>query len=197
MDIRKNLKGLIFDLDGTLMELKVNWLKLRNKIETNTDQKFDTFNTLFEDKVLFSNKKISDMIEKAEIKGVRDGIILPEVKSTLKLLKNYYKIAIVTRNGRKSALAALKKLHISESILVAREDVNNLKPHPEAIQLAIKKLKLANKNVIIIGDTIHDVEAARRLNIPCIVIFNNNLEYVPKGDYNIRNIIELRGLFKK
>jgi HAD superfamily hydrolase (TIGR01509 family) len=52
--------------------------------------------------------------------------------------------------------------------IVTAADVARAKPHPDVFAAARERAGLANDRVVVLGDSIWDVEAARRLDVRCV-----------------------------
>jgi HAD superfamily hydrolase (TIGR01509 family) len=53
-------------------------------------------------------------------------------------------------------------------VVVAADDVDAAKPHPDIFESALGKAGLHRDDAIVVGDSVWDVEAARRAGLPCI-----------------------------
>lgn len=195
MDIGKGIKGIIFDLDGTLFHLNVNWEELKNEITSSIGRPFDSFEELFK-RAHNPSSKATKLLEEAEVAGVKSGEASEFAREVLQSID--LPISIVTRNSHKAAEAALERLGRLDAQVIGREDVEQLKPHPEALILAARNLGLELTNIVMVGDTLHDVEAARAANIKCIIVKNDKIKFMPQGaDYYINNLKELETLIAK
>ncbi|MGC8805082.1 MAG: HAD-IA family hydrolase, partial [Candidatus Ratteibacteria bacterium] len=74
-------------------------------------------------------------------------------------------IGIITRNSRSIVETILKENHIPFDVLLAREDVPEVKPHTLHINVMLKKLGLKKDEVLVAGDHMFDVLAAKKLGI--------------------------------
>jgi beta-phosphoglucomutase-like phosphatase (HAD superfamily) len=67
--------------------------------------------------------------------------------------------------------------HANIPVLVAYHDVDNVKPHPEALLLASQKLGIDPSRCIYVGDDRNDVQAARAARfIPIGVCWGNQVD---------------------
>jgi len=97
--------------------------------------------------------------------------LYPGVKPMLeKLYARGVKLGVVTQKGREfevdgekvGALYEVVEVGIASllSVLVGFEDVSSTKPHPEGINLALKRLGVYPHETLVVGDSIADIEAA-------------------------------------
>lgn len=168
-------KGIIFDIDGTL---------------TYTNQLiFDSFNfitTKYLGKA-YSNEEVialfgptEDVIFKqlfpSQFEQVKKdyyeyyhrnhniALLYDGIKDILIDLKNSGCIlGIFTGKGRTSSLITLNFLGVRElfDLIVTGDDVDNHKPSPEGILKFIKEFNLPKNQVVMIGDAISDIKAAK------------------------------------
>ncbi|MET3193488.1 pyrophosphatase PpaX [Bacillus sp. OAE603] len=74
-----------------------------------------------------------------------------------------YKIGIVTTKARNVVEMGLSYSRLKQffDVVITIDDVQNAKPHPEPIQLALKKLNATPEETIMIGDNYHDIEGGK------------------------------------
>lgn len=190
MDFTKDIKAIVFDLDGTLFHLEINWQKLKAGIFERTGKEVVSISKLMEDP---ENSETAQLIAQAEIKGAENGTPLLGVSDSLETLSENYKLAIVSRNSREAILKALEIIQPSRQVIViGREDVSKQKPHPEGLSLALQQLEVDPKCALMVGDTSHDVEVAKHLGVYSVMVENPRLDYPPKGaNVYVKNISEL------
>lgn len=80
------------------------------------------------------------------------------------------RIGLVTNTSKKPVKTIFQKHHLESyfDVIVTREDVEKLKPDPEGILLAVKKLGVTRS--FMVGDLAVDVLAAKSVNIPAILV---------------------------
>lgn len=88
------------------------------------------------------------------------------------LNSNGYNCALCTGKERKRTIEILKyhKLERYFKFVVCSDDVKNAKPHPDSLQLIMKKLKASSSNSVMIGDGINDILVAKNAGIKSIAV---------------------------
>ena len=89
--------------------------------------------------------------------------LIPGVAETLRQLQQRYKLAVVTTRSRATTQHALASNGLDDvfAVIITRDDVRRLKPHPEPVLLAIRQLGLQADQCVMVGDTPVDILAAR------------------------------------
>jgi len=181
----KPIKAIIWDLDGTLIDFRINSIKARRKaikILRNygiPKEKLSSKTPLLEivkiSKEIFIENGLSADKIKGIVKEVNNAVILVEheaaIKATLtegiiKVLefaeKKNLKQAIFTYNTHKNARTSLETVGIYHyfDVVAGRDDVKNLKPHPDHLKYICERIDVNLDEIVIIGDTGRDIEAA-------------------------------------
>jgi phosphoglycolate phosphatase len=75
------------------------------------------------------------------------------------------KIGICTVNSQKSAEYVLKRFGIARffDVVMARDNVKNVKPNAEHLEAALKALEVEPKEVLVVGDSVADMKCAKDL----------------------------------
>ena len=60
-------------------------------------------------------------------------------------------------------------------VVITHADVSVTKPEPDLFLAALERLGQP-KRVIVIGDSIYDIEAARKVGLPCVVVLTGGIE---------------------
>lgn len=86
---------------------------------------------------------------------------LPAVLERCKAL--CLRLAVCSSTPRENVKIILSRIGLLEyfDVLVTAEDVRMGKPHPEAFMTAARELGLDPSEVVVVGDSVHDVESAR------------------------------------
>ena len=93
----------------------------------------------------------------------QDLPLIPGADMVLHTLSPRYQLAIVTTRGRRDTEAFLTQHKLAPffDLVVTRESTRRLKPHPEPIRFAAKKLGIPPYRCVMVGDTTVDVRSAR------------------------------------
>lgn len=181
------IRAVIFDLDGTLVdsnELHVeSWdetfrhfgkkfpkEKLRAHIGKGGDQYLPEFLNEFE--LRTRGEEIEKYRGDLFINRYRERVRpFPKVRELLQQLRDDgKKIALATSGNKSETEFYLKLLHIAELVdaHTSKEDVAQSKPQPDVFLSALNDLGVAAVEAIVVGDTIYDVQAAKKLELPAI-----------------------------
>jgi pyrophosphatase PpaX len=121
------------------------------------------------------------------------------IKEILEHLKSKkYPVGIFTGKGRDASLITLKKLGVDHyfDMIVTGDDVLNHKPSAEGILKFTSKFKLKNERVLMIGDSVADVEASREAGVKIASVLWDSYacEEVKsmQSDYYFYSVEELR-----
>ncbi|HET9138249.1 HAD-IA family hydrolase [Actinophytocola sp.] len=174
MVVEQTMSVLIFDFDGTLFQLPVDWAGLRAELGLSPEQKLGELLRQWMDDGAEEQLAVVSRYERA---AVRSGSFTP---GALDRLRGPGNLAIVTRNSRHAVLAALGE-SAGRVFVVGREDVRALKPDPEGVRLVLDHFGVRPEQAVLVGDTYHDVLAARAAGTFSVVVRNPLLEYAPDG----------------
>ncbi|KQL53083.1 pyrophosphatase [Heyndrickxia shackletonii] len=172
----KQITTILFDLDGTLID--TNELIIASFLHTLNHyypQKYtredvlpfmgpslkDTFSSINPDNV-------DEMIERYRAHNLENHDLLVKefdgVYETVKVLKEKgYKLAIVSTKMSSTIKKGLKLTNLDSffEVIIAIDDVENVKPDPEPIEKALKLLESAPQEAIMVGDNYHDILGAK------------------------------------
>lgn len=183
------IRAVIFDLDGTLVdsnELHVeSWdeafrhfgkefpkEKLRAHIGKGGDQYLPEF--LSEVELRTRGEEIEKFRGELFIKKYRDRVRpFPKVRELLQRLHDdRKKIALATSGNKSETEFYLKLLNISDLVEMhtSKEDVVQSKPQPDVFLSALNGLGVSAAEAMVVGDTIYDVQAAKKLDLPTIAL---------------------------
>ncbi len=184
----KHYHGVLFDLDGTLVDTAEDFILCLNQLraqESLPPLAADLIRTVVSDGAramiaLAFNIKEGDM-EFEEKKQAFLDLYLNNIARSSRLfnglasLLNWCQQAgipwgIVTNKPRLYAEPLLAALNLEQSMgtLVCPQDVKNSKPDPEPMLKACSEISLAPQKCLYVGDHIRDIQAGKNANMPTI-----------------------------
>jgi HAD superfamily hydrolase (TIGR01509 family) len=113
------------------------------------------------------------MIEEMELKAATEVSLYPGAVDTLqKLRSRSLKIGLVTNNGRKGTALTLSRFGLEDlfDIVVTRDDCVDMKPDAEPIVKVLEGLNLKATEVVLVGDGIIDILAAKAAGVQSIAV---------------------------
>ena len=172
------IKGIIFDLDGTLVRLPIKYDKIFTKLQNLFDTQ-DEFKPLIQTIIKKANND-SKIIEKAfniiceeEVIAANNFKVIESSIDILNYFKNKnYSLCLVTMQCMKAAKIVLDKMQISElfSSIITR-DISS--ERSIQIKKSVDVLSFFPDEVMVVGDRIHDVVSAKQVG--CIpILFNKS-----------------------
>jgi HAD superfamily hydrolase (TIGR01509 family) len=134
----------------------------------------------------FSIKKTKDIIK--PLPGVPEFLI--------KLKKNGIKIALATTDLTDRAELAMSTLKISSlfDIIAGGDLVKNVKPAPDLINYITNKLSTKNKNSVLVGDSMVDLDMAKNAGVRFIGVKTGlyNDDFFKNSIYLVENLNDIR-----
>jgi beta-phosphoglucomutase-like phosphatase (HAD superfamily) len=216
MEIMKKIKGVIYDLDGTIISTQKlhesAWIYAAKKLGLSITEKM-----LFDQRgisdeisaaaILPSNKRnlINDFVEikKSYVNDNIDKIsIFPGTIETIHKLKNKKINVYICTSARENFVRKILEFfpELKECNIIWREMYKNEKPMPESLNLTIKKMGINNSQVIYIGDALNDYKTSINANVRFIYFYpkeNSSDARIPKDVFVISSHKEIVDLLDK
>jgi len=156
------IEAVIFDLDGTLVNIPIDYKRLYSKIEENLQiPKIEgltrTLETVNKDK----REKAFQIWKNEELEALTK---MTTNKKGMHLYKTYSNkpLALITMQGRETVNLILKELKAKFQFIITREDSLD---RAEQLKIAVKKLETDPGKILIVGDRESDAMAAK--NVGC------------------------------
>lgn len=162
--------GIIYDLDGTLVDLNVDWDAVASAVETvYTDAGIDPggrhFWELRDDAADYGlHDAVEAVITERELAGVEGSRRLPRADQ---LQETPLPVAVCSMNSERACREALRAHGLFDLVeaVVGRDSLELHKPAPEPALAAASHLGVDPVDVLLVGDSIHDEEMADRANM--------------------------------
>lgn len=186
----KNIKLVIFDLDGTLINAypavshTFNWTMRKFGYPTQSHVKIKRAVGWGDRQLLaqFIGPKDLDRAlrfyrahhQSALKKGSK---LLPGARSLLEYLKREgYSLAVASNRPKKFSLIVLKVLKIRAffDYILCGDEIDFGKPHPQILKLILKRFQLRPSEAIYVGDMAIDVEAGSRAGIKTVAVLTGS-----------------------
>lgn len=209
MDKFERIRGIAFDLDGTLIDSSlglsqaVDMALYALELPTAGEERVITWvgngaDVLMQRAMTWALKgqdKQPDLsqlamarklFDRSYAETVKEGSFLfPEVVATLSALKEKgFLLGVVTNKPTPFVMPILESFGIAHyfQVIIGGDDVKQKKPHPEALFNTMNAMKLSAEELLFVGDSRNDIQAAQAAG--CL---NVGLTY----GYNYGEAIEL------
>jgi phosphoglycolate phosphatase-like HAD superfamily hydrolase len=189
------IKGVIFDLDGTLISLHVDGAAFRKEIANELGRggfrmdliEADSKGLFVQDLLDRAKSQIDDGLVKAdyervkartfraldalELQWIRQSQLLPGAEAILSRLSRErhapITLALLTNSGRAATQYALERLGFGRYFhsSFTRDDLPVMKPRSEGITAALSALRLARGEALYVGDSPTDIMATKGAGI--------------------------------
>ncbi|WP_431234524.1 HAD family hydrolase [Mycolicibacterium psychrotolerans] len=103
---------------------------------------------------------------------------LPGARELLQRVADLGLQVVLATSAPENELAMLRKtLDCDElvSAITSSEDVEEAKPRPDIVNVALEKAGVSAQQAVFIGDTVWDVEASARAGVPCIAVLSGGV----------------------
>jgi HAD superfamily hydrolase (TIGR01549 family) len=151
------IEAVIFDLDGTLIHLPIDYEKLFKKFSeimrvSNVRPLTKVIAQLDEE----TRKKVFEVWSKTELEASANMKVNSEGIAHYRKFSEKPK-ALVTMQGKPLVQVVLKRLGLSFNHIITREDSLN---RVEQLKIAAEKLRTSMQNILFVGNTNEDMLAA-------------------------------------
>jgi len=184
----QKVKAVIFDFDGTLAVLNIDFSLMRERIfdlikryrvrEEAIQEKYlleiidETYQILWNKNPSGAEdfyKKSHQILHKIEMGAAEKGSLILGAKRTLENLKGKgIKIGIVTRNCEEAVRKVFPDINDFCDVFVSRNSVKKVKPHPDHLIYVMESLKTSGRESVMVGDHIIDIQAGKRVGMKTI-----------------------------
>jgi HAD superfamily hydrolase (TIGR01509 family) len=189
------IRGVIFDLDGTLVDSGLDFDQMRREMDLPPGQALLEALATLDEPHASRCRRILDRHEQA---GAEQARTMPGVEAFLAALHaRGIRRAVLTRNAREVTLATLRRLALEFDPILTREDAP-AKPDPAAIWRICETWNLPRDKVVMLGDFYFDIEAGRRAGVRTVLFTEGREPQAVRGhdlaDFCLRSFLEADAL---
>ena len=211
--------AVMFDYDGTLVQLNIDFGSMRRGVEKlfveygvepgslkglyvleMIDEATKMISTRSSPEGLTFNHKALELVTEHEVRAAKDGKRLPGVPRVLKLLRERgIKVGIITRNCDKAVKMVFPDIeHLSDAYL-PRDYVAHVKPHSDHLALALKEMGVRDPTLcLMVGDHLMDIEGGKRMGMKTAGVLTGKITrqgFMEAGtDYIFKDVTAITGI---
>ncbi|MFW5899667.1 MAG: HAD family hydrolase [Desulfovermiculus sp.] len=190
------IRGVLFDFDGTLAELHINFDHMRSQVadlaslfigddvqspgvpvlEWIDELACKMSRELPQEEVLEFQSRCRLRLVGLEMKAAQKGKLFPYSRGVLAGLREMgVKTAVVTRNCTAAVQTVYPQIRREVDCLLARDDVHRVKPDPEHLNAAATRLGLHRTECLMVGDHWLDIVAAQKAGMRSAAVQTGNV----------------------
>jgi len=214
------IKAVIFDFDGTLAVLNIDFPAMRERVfdlmrlsgidEEAIREKYlleiidEVYQILWERNPSGAEtlyQESHDVLHEIEMKAAEKGSLIPGAAGALKRLREKgIKVGIITRNCEDAVRKVFPNINDFCDVFVSRNSVKKVKPHPDHLTRVMDLLKISGGEAVMVGDHILDIQAGKRVGMKTIGVLTGRTkkeEFEKAGaDYILRDASEVYQLME-
>ena len=207
------VKGILLDLDGTLVDSKEAYLKAVKTAFAAIRQRMDDTKIVTEiPKRLEQNLPINDIVKGADQQKFLEAYLnayyqatatktkpIPNISDTVKKLAEKAKLALITMRyvARKEIIKELEKFDLAEyfQCVITALNTRNPKPSSEAVIKCAEQLGIKTCECVVVGDSVVDIKAGKTAGAKTVAvlsgIFSREELEREKPDLILENVSQL------
>jgi HAD superfamily hydrolase (TIGR01549 family) len=192
----KAIRGVIFDLDGTLFDADYEWPAIRRELGVSDAD--GTILDFLQSLPAEQAREKKALLESIEDRATRTGRLKPAALELLADLRGMeMKLALVTNNRETNARQVLDRFKLAFDAVLTRDD-GWYKPSGEPLLQAARRMGLPPDQLAAVGDNDLDLQAARSAGVALAVIVNpDGGQFVGRCDVLVPDLDQLRTVFAR
>jgi len=187
---RLKVKGILLDLDGTIVDSKEAYLEALKTAFKMTGQRMINAKIATEiPKRLEQNLPIKDLLKGINVQKFLDAYLnayyqntstktkpIPKISDTLKRLSKKAKLALITMRyvPKENVIKELEKFGLAKyfQYIITALDTYNPKPSPEALIKCAKQLDIQMCECVVVGDSVADIKAGKNVGVKTVAVLS-------------------------
>jgi phosphoglycolate phosphatase len=214
-------KAAIFDFDGTLAVLNIDFSLMRERVfglirqyrikEDSIKERYllEIIDEVYPIIGKGNSSSAKEFYEKAhqilhevEMNAAKEGKLIPGVEKTLNALRQRgMKVGIITRNCEEAVRNVFPEINDYCDAFISRDSVGNVKPHPDHLNSMLEALKVSGGDSIMVGDHLIDIQAGKGTGMITVGVLTGRIkrnEFEEAGaDYILKDVTEIDPLLKE
>ena len=188
------LKAVVFDFDGTLAELHLDFAEMKRQLRVLAQEYFqdllqapqtpalEWLETLTvslhqrDEAAAFElEERAGSLIKEIELEAAHRGSLFPFTRSILRELRQaQIKVAIITRNCEEAVRIVFPDLDQYCQGFLARDHVHLVKPDPDHLLRALEKIGALPETALMVGDHPLDMQTGKRAGVLTAGVWSGN-----------------------
>ncbi len=180
-DTLSGIELLVFDLDGTIIQMNVDWDGLKLELQNFCFKNYNyqtAFTPLDEELISLKDRfgqeiysRLIGIITRYELAGLRTACVNRKLVDFIKEHSDK-KMAIYSANTRKTIQEALSNNGLADlfACIIAKEDVLKPKPASEGLEIILRFYDMPPAKALFVGNDLKDKLAGENAGIRTILI---------------------------
>lgn len=157
MSLPGSLLGVVFDLDGTLVDSRLDFAAMRQEMGLGPEPILEQIAQLSPERRAYCEA----ILERHEVEGARRATLLPGAAEWTRFLDaRNIRRAIFSRNSTAIIRDTLARVDLTFTDIIGRED-GPPKPDPAGIRQLCGRWRISPQQILVVGDYLYDIEAGR------------------------------------
>jgi phosphoglycolate phosphatase len=194
MNSIRSLKTIVFDFDGTVAGLTIDFAEMRRRVMDHL-QSFgispDGLRKLYILEMIAAGKKLIassmpgretnyergalTLVRDMEVAAAQTGVLFYGIREMLSLLRAQGRhTGVVTRNCREAVEAVFPDIDVFVDVVLTRNDTPHVKPHPGHLHQALTTLAAPAATAAMVGDHKMDMHLARDVGVLAIGVLTGH-----------------------
>ena len=186
----RQFDGVIFDMDGTLVESPLDFGAIREELgvpaHTGILESIEAMSPA-------ERSRSHETLLRRELAAAAEAALVQDAAETVMLVRQAgLKTALLTRNARQVVEHILEQFPALRFDLVWSREDGPIKPQPDGVLSACRELGVAPERTACVGDFRYDIEAANAAGAVSILLAQSELpQFASEADHVISRLSEL------
>jgi len=187
------LECVIFDLDNTLVDSKLDFALIKREIGTEMP--------ILEYRASVGpseQARVDAILSRHETAAAAECELLPGARELLDYLEmSPIRRALLTRNSRRTIDTLTRRLGLRFDVTLSREEAAP-KPSPEPVKVICERLGVAPARCLMVGDFLYDMQTAERAGAMTMLVESPHREkFEYDADFEVSNLHEALEIIRR